>query len=197
MKGVYKIKNKINNDFYIGSSINIKKRWNRHLSQLKNNNHSNYWLQQHFNKYGEETLWLEIIELCDDVKKKEQYYLDTLKPAFNINKNASGGDMISNHPFKEQIRKKQLENTRKAACCKNLKDKRRKNAKTKYPNGPMFGLTHSNETKLKMSQTRGIKIEIDGVVYNSLRHAALEHNSNHHAILAKALSKKYPNYKLL
>ncbi len=33
--GIYKIKNKYNNKEYIGSSIDIEKRWKRHLNDLK------------------------------------------------------------------------------------------------------------------------------------------------------------------
>jgi len=35
--GVYKITNIVNNKVYVGSSFDIKQRWNRHLNELKQN----------------------------------------------------------------------------------------------------------------------------------------------------------------
>lgn len=196
MKGVYKITDLKNGIFYIGSSTNIYFRWKRHLSQLKNNNHCNLWLQKIYNRYGEKNLSFEVIEFCENMKEREQYYLDTLKPKININKCSSGGDMISNHPLKEEIRKKHLKNTRLAAASISLRQKRSKNAKKNKPNGPMYGLKHSLKTKNQMSEKRGTKIKIDDKIFASLRKAAEYYKTNHHAILNKALSDDFPNYIL-
>lgn len=106
--GIYKILSKVNNRFYIGSSKNIEKRWKRHLSNLRNNNHVNQHLQRCYNKYGKDNFIFEIIELCDEEELliREQYYLDYLKPyekGFNIGKSSSGGDNLSNNPNREEI----------------------------------------------------------------------------------------------
>lgn len=196
MTGIYKITDLNSNNFYIGSSININNRWKRHLSQLKNHKHSNYFLQKLFNFYGASCFSFEIVELCKNLKEREQYYLDTLNPKLNINKNSSGGDMISNHPLKEQIKQKHLINTRKAASSKSLKQKRSKNAKLLYPDGPMCGKKHSENTKNKMSKKRGTKIKIDDKVFDSLRKAAEFYKTNHHTIMYRVLSSDYKNYML-
>lgn len=80
--GVYKIINKKNGKFYIGSSKNIYKRWDQHKNDLRNNCHDNGHLQNAWNKYGENNFEFEIIEECDDKIQfeREQYYLNTLKP---------------------------------------------------------------------------------------------------------------------
>lgn len=195
--GIYKITDINTNNFYIGSSIDIYSRWKRHLSQLKNNNHSNYFLQKIFNSYGEKCFSFEIVELCDNLKEREQYYLDILNPDLNINKNSCGGDMISNHPLKKKIKEKHLINTRKAASSKSLKQKRSVNAKALYPNGPMCNKKHSEKTKNEMSKKRGTKIKIDDRVFNSLRKAAEFYKTNHHTIMYRALSPDYKNYFLL
>ena len=63
--GIYKIQSlKKPSRCYIGSAVNIGKRWVNHLSDLKNNNHHNRILQNHFNKYGESDLVFIIIEPC-------------------------------------------------------------------------------------------------------------------------------------
>ena len=60
--GIYKIVSKIRPDrMYIGSSINIPKRWREHISNLKKNKHHSKQLQNHFNKYGEADLQFSIL----------------------------------------------------------------------------------------------------------------------------------------
>lgn len=87
MIGIYKIES--NNDlskFYIGSSVNITKRWGEHLSALNSNRHFNYKLQDYYNKYPNENFKFSILEECsiDNLLKREQFYIDKLEPYFNI-----------------------------------------------------------------------------------------------------------------
>lgn len=113
--GIYKITNTKNGKFYIGSSKSIQARWYKHKSQLKHNRHENAHLQRSWNKYGSESFTLEIVEEVDFsiILKKEQYYLDSLKPfspyGFNIGKQASGGDNLTNHPRRKEIIEKMRE----------------------------------------------------------------------------------------
>lgn len=50
--GIYKITNKTNNKVYIGSAIDIKKRWRDHKWHLKENKYHNSYLQSSYNKHG-------------------------------------------------------------------------------------------------------------------------------------------------
>lgn len=90
--GVYKITNSIDNRIYVGSSKELKVRWERHKWQLMNNCHHSSHFQHFFNKHKNITLKIEIIEECheSDRKDREQFYLDTLNPfgenGFNISK---------------------------------------------------------------------------------------------------------------
>lgn len=63
MKGIYKITCINNNKVYIGKSIEIKQRFKKHLSDLRLNKHHSKYLQHSYNKYGEESLRFEIIEV--------------------------------------------------------------------------------------------------------------------------------------
>jgi len=86
ISGIYKISSKINSKrIYVGSAINIKRRWNDHLSQLRKNIHHSPKMQSHFNKYGEEDLVFEILLTCEEKEliEKEQFFIDALKPWFN------------------------------------------------------------------------------------------------------------------
>jgi group I intron endonuclease len=90
MTVIYKIKNKINNKFYIGSAVNFINRKKTHLHRLRKNIHHSIVLQNSWNKYGEDNFIFEIIEECEkeNLIVREQYYIDTLKPYFNVAKKA-------------------------------------------------------------------------------------------------------------
>lgn len=76
--GIYKIKCKSNNSFYIGRASSIKNRKSRHFSQLRKNKHFNKRLQRTFNKYGIESFVFEVLEYCEQsqLKNREQFYLN-------------------------------------------------------------------------------------------------------------------------
>lgn len=100
--GIYKILNIENGKFYIGSSKNIKHRWSQHKSKLKKGKHPNMHLQNAWVKYGSKAFSLIIIEentQINDLIKREQYWLDELKPynrnvGYNINKITTGSGKI-------------------------------------------------------------------------------------------------------
>ena len=83
--GIYKIENKINGKVYIGSSNNIKRRWQKHKSLLKHNKHQNSHLQASWNKYGEDNFIFSIVELCSEssLLEREQYFIDKLNSEYN------------------------------------------------------------------------------------------------------------------
>lgn len=80
--GIYKITNKINGKIYIGSSIDIKRRWKEHKRQLDLNIHKNKYMQNSWLKYGEENFKFEVIEnvyFKDKLIEREQFYVDFYK----------------------------------------------------------------------------------------------------------------------
>ncbi len=87
--GIYKIQSKTEEQkFYIGSSVNLSKRKAGHFYLLKRNKSHAKYLQNYYNKYGEDSLTFVILEECpiDQLLKKEQEYLDKLLPRFNHRK---------------------------------------------------------------------------------------------------------------
>lgn len=84
--GIYKITNIINNKIYIGSAVCFYTRWANHRSTLKRNKHDNQHLQNSYNKYGDCVFTYSILLLCKkkDLIIKEQYFIDSLKPEYNI-----------------------------------------------------------------------------------------------------------------
>ncbi len=81
MSGIYKIINKVNGKYYIGSAVHFNKRWNTHKSRLRRNVHANIHLQNAWNKYGENNFEFIIIEITPKIKlaEVEQIYLDNIK----------------------------------------------------------------------------------------------------------------------
>lgn len=86
MIGVYKILCTGNGRCYIGSSVNIKKRWGRHVDDLKQNKHHCAYLQRSWNKYGEGAFTFNLLCCVLDVKhllNVEQYFIDRTPALLN------------------------------------------------------------------------------------------------------------------
>lgn len=83
--GIYRIRNSVTGDQYVGSSSEIEFRFGRHRYDLERNQHINPKLQNAWNKYGAENFVFEVIELCDrsSLLVCEQTYLDD-RPTYNI-----------------------------------------------------------------------------------------------------------------
>lgn len=107
--GIYRIKNINNGKEYVGSSIDVFKRRNRHFSELNKNKHKNKKLQASFNKYGKEVFEFYVLELVENKElliEREQFHINERKPWFNINliANSSLGVKRSDET-KEKLRK--------------------------------------------------------------------------------------------
>lgn len=65
-RGIYKIINIINNKFYVGSAVDLKRRKTRHFSELRNGKHKNRHLQSAWLKHGERAFVFVIVETLSD-----------------------------------------------------------------------------------------------------------------------------------
>ena len=88
ISGIYCIVNIKNSKKYIGSSKNIRQRLWSHRAKLRHNKHDNAHLQSAWNKYGEHSFDYYILEKCEEslLLEKEQLYIDTINPEYNISK---------------------------------------------------------------------------------------------------------------
>lgn len=88
MTGIYKITNKTNGDCYIGSSVDIFKRWYTHKTRFRYKSNLNHHLKNALNKYGLESFNFEILTTCcrENLLALEQSYIDFYKPKYNIRK---------------------------------------------------------------------------------------------------------------
>jgi group I intron endonuclease len=64
--GIYKIINVVNNKFYVGSSVNLRRRKSRHFSELRAGKHNNKHLQAAWGKYGEQAFVFVVVEECPE-----------------------------------------------------------------------------------------------------------------------------------
>ena len=91
ISGIYKIINKVNGKYYVGSSKDIHRRWNDHKLELNKNRHNNNYLQKSYNKHGVSNFDFIITEKVsvDKLIEIEQKYLDTAKQerdkCYNLN----------------------------------------------------------------------------------------------------------------
>ena len=71
--GIYEIYNIKTGKRYIGSSKDVKQRWNSHLSGLRSGAHHNYYLQKDYHRYGEDSFEFTIVQEIDDESQLFDY----------------------------------------------------------------------------------------------------------------------------
>lgn len=111
--------------FYIGSAVNWKNRRSQHLSHLRRGIHANTMLQRAFNKYGEDGLVFSIVEYCDksDLLSREQFFLDTLNPKYNILKEAG---RVTGFVMSEESKAKRLKTMKERYTPEQMSERSRK-----------------------------------------------------------------------
>lgn len=116
--GIYRFLSWVDGKIYVGSAVKIYQRRIDHIKDLRKNRHGNSYLQNAWNKYGENNFTFEVLELCskDKLLEREQFYIDTLncvRPnGYNLNPTAGSnlGRKFSDD-FKEKARARQLGKT--------------------------------------------------------------------------------------
>ena len=102
--GVYRWVNKDTGKCYIGSSVNLPRRFSCYYS-IKFLMKKRSFIKNALLKYGYAKFSLEILEYCEPTKcsEKEQYYMDLVKSEYNILKTA--GSLLGYKHFEETIKK--------------------------------------------------------------------------------------------
>ena len=82
MPAIYGIKNTVSGKMYVGKTTNVKRRFTRHKTLLKNNKHWNQHLQRSYNKNGINCFEYVILEMCEEreLAETEQKWIDAYKP---------------------------------------------------------------------------------------------------------------------
>lgn len=76
--GVYCIKHIESGRVYVGSAVDIHRRWREHRTRLNSNRHGNAYFQRTWTKYGSDAFEMAILEECSaDMRLvREQYWID-------------------------------------------------------------------------------------------------------------------------
>lgn len=102
---VYKIENLCNNKKYIGCSKHGKTRFKQHRSLLNKNKHKNQYLQNSWNKYGEDNFDFIIVSEHTsekDMLLKEIELIMECNDCYNIAEGGLGGDTTKNYTTEQK-----------------------------------------------------------------------------------------------
>lgn len=91
--GIYAIVNLASGALYIGGSVNVRHRWSVHRHMLNRGAHHSPPLQRAWLKRGAESFEFALLEECqpEDLERREQLYIDALKPTYNLGTTARPG----------------------------------------------------------------------------------------------------------
>lgn len=143
----------MNGKSYIGSSINLNKRLSDYYSVdrfKRTRTRDNSLISKAILKYKIYKFKLDILEYCDKnvTTTREQYYLDLLRPEYNILKMAGS---TFGHRLSEEAKNKL-------------------SIRTRGKGNPMYGKCHTEETKFNMSiNNRGINNPMYGKCHTKLK----------------------------
>lgn len=85
-RGIYVITCLASGHQYVGSSVNIDKRWKHHREDLRGKKHHSRALQRAWNKWGSEQFRWEVVEETPDnveLVEREKIWHRQLKPVYN------------------------------------------------------------------------------------------------------------------
>lgn len=157
MSVIYKIVSIANNKIYVGQSQFPNRRFSQHKCDLKHNRHSNTYLQDDYNKYGEKNFRFEIIDTIPDEKTSREL-LDILEKKYiNLFKsdsreygyNIESGGVLSKdiaESTKEKLREKNKGKRKGEKLSEETKALMRKNHSHYW-----LGRKMSDEARLNMS----------------------------------------------
>lgn len=167
--GIYRWNNLITKKSYVGSAKSIRGRFSIYYStnsierKLAEGSSAIY---SAILKYGYENFSIDILEYCEisALIEREQYYIDLLKPEYNILKIANSREGA-----------KHTEEAKLRIGLKSLGRKHTEEAKLKMSEiaalrkgeeTSLYGKNHSPESKLKMSINRSIEVKVLDTVLN-------------------------------
>lgn len=177
---IYKIQNKINNKVYIGQTTRtLNERKREHISK---GNNGYFFIQKAIKKYGEDNFEWSVICNCNDRKelnKMEKYYIkeyDSYRNGYNMTLGGDGHKSPHSEETKNKIRgnknflgKKHSPETIERIRAANIGNKHGvgrifsdeiKKKISESEKGKVVGI----ESRIKMSKSKSIKIDVDNVI---------------------------------
>lgn len=147
--GVYCWYNLLNGNYYIGSAIDLRSRINDYFQESYFRDKANLIIVRSILKYGLGNFALIILEYSsrEESISREQYWLDLLKPEYNILEKA-GSSLGYKHSLES------IDKLSRLALRRNHSDEvRQAMSETRKGEGNSFyGRTHSDETRAKLRE---------------------------------------------
>lgn len=165
--GIYCIINKINGKMYLGSSINLKKRWRNHKDMLRSGCHPNLHLQSAWSAYGEENFEFVVVAYTDPDKAVvlEDNLLKNHFALFeyNIAKDATAPMFGKKHSEESKQKMKAFSGENSPNFGKHPTEETRAKISQALSgeNNPNFGKHFSEEHKRKISEAERGKVVSD------------------------------------
>jgi len=183
--GIYLWTNLINKKQYVGSSIDLRKRFYPYYNVKYLELNKSMTINRALLKYGYSNFSLDILEYCDpkDLLGREKYYINLLEPKYNISKEPSSFFLGLNHSEETKVK---ISAANIGSFGRNLGNKHSQEARAKMRAasiGKNKGKNHSKETKAKLrvaafNQPSCMKIEVTDLeldtktIYPSISEAA-------------------------
>jgi len=175
---IYRIRNVVNQKFYVGSTGNKRERFRTHRNKLRSSKHHCAHLQAAWNKYGEDCFVFEVVEVVssiDELQKAEDVWLSE----WVGNENCYNHGLRSGAPWrgvakelhpnfgrvmsedqKGVLRKARLAQPDPRIGKKHTEETKQRISTAKMANPSKYwqGKTRSDETKIKISEAqKGVK----------------------------------------
>ena len=152
ISGIYKIVNKVNGKYYVGSSNHVYGRKQNHFGSLSRKKHQNCYLQWSWNKHGSDNFIFILVEHTNKENRilTEQKYLNIAKTerdkCYNLQFLATGGDV-------SDVTKKKMSESHKGAKNYNFGKPRSKETCDKIRIKNKLW-KHTLEQKIKISKSK-------------------------------------------
>lgn len=136
--GIYMWNNLLTGKIYVGSAQNIKRRLTSYYTISFLEQETSMYICRSLLKHGYSSFGLSILEYCsvENLVQREQYYIDTLKPGYNICKTAGS-----------TLGKAHSEDTKGRISVS-------KKGTYQGENNSFFGGVHSEESRKRMSEIK-------------------------------------------
>jgi len=170
--GIYQVENQVNRKRYIGSALDLVRRWREHRRDLSRGTHHNRHLQRAWDKYGGEAFEFSVLEEVKDPDRlllREQHFLDTLSPEYNILPIAGSNLGWVRAPRSEETRRKISEALKgerhpnygkpcseetRRKISNSLRGRSHSEERRRRESEAHRGKTHSTGTRREMSESR-------------------------------------------
>jgi group I intron endonuclease len=169
---VYRIRNKINGAYYVGSTSGPTRRFVRHRYELRSNFHHCVRLQRAWNKYGEDAFEFELLHKRDrqsvvDIEQNiiNRYYGSVA--LYNTSSSALASCDGKMSTFESRIKRKYIKRARMSEASKLLISEKARNRKI----SPKHIVKHAKKRMVRLSVHQAFilgKMHADGMSWESI-----------------------------